>query len=166
MTISSTTKTADDEKLNGPDDYQIWRVRLKQNLMKFKVWGVVSGTDPKPGSAAQSPPATTTSPGSDQATETDALISASNATALQEWNVRNERALGLILESVSNAIALELDSHETAKDAFDAVVKKYEKTNIGSTAFSTLLELIDLRWTGATPFSDHISDFYTLNARL
>ncbi|KAF6747945.1 hypothetical protein DFP72DRAFT_821097, partial [Ephemerocybe angulata] len=150
MTSTSTSKPSEDEKLHGPDDYQIWRVRLKQNLMKYKVWGVVSGTDPKP--SPQSPPAVTvTSSEGDTSTAASAPITPSAAATLLEWNVRNERALGLILESVSNAIALELDSHDTAKAAYDAVVKKYEKTNVGSTAFSTLLELIDLRWNGTSP---------------
>ncbi|RXW14669.1 hypothetical protein EST38_g11187, partial [Candolleomyces aberdarensis] len=86
----------------------------------------------------------------------------------ESWDIRNQRALGIIIGHVNDAIALDLDiiPDLTAKSAYDTIVKRFEETNAGSTAFGTILELLDLKWDGDSDFTAHVGKFTQLTAKL
>ncbi|KAJ3522828.1 hypothetical protein NMY22_g11716 [Coprinellus aureogranulatus] len=182
----SYDSSSDCPKLTGPEVYQIWKVRIRGKLQIAKVWGVIDGTDPRPvvpliTVSVQSATPTlspSTSPSADpdespqQAPRTESVAQTPDPIAsekLREWHIRDARALGLITANVSDALAIELDDipSQTAKTAYEHIIKKFEKTNAGATAFGTLLDLLDLRWGGASDtFEQHTGNFTKLSTKL
>ncbi|KIJ46992.1 hypothetical protein M422DRAFT_121622, partial [Sphaerobolus stellatus SS14] len=54
----------------------------------------------------------------------------------------------------------------TAQSLFNAIVKIFEKTNIGVTAFYTFISMMNIQWDGELPISKHISAISAANVRL
>ncbi|TEB36946.1 hypothetical protein FA13DRAFT_1622581, partial [Coprinellus micaceus] len=68
--------------LVGPENYQIWRIRIRAKLRTSKVWGIVDGSILRP---------------SPSVLETKAEA---------EWVANDQRALGIIISHVSDSLAL------------------------------------------------------------
>ncbi|KAJ2911698.1 hypothetical protein MD484_g8716, partial [Candolleomyces efflorescens] len=151
--------------LSGPENYQIWKIRIKAKLQTNKVYGVVSGTEPRQPS---SPPVIYAPKDDNTTAESTQPQSSPSATDTESWDIKNQRAIGIIIGHVNDAIALELDAltDNTARQLYDYVVEKFEKTNAGSTAFGTILELLELKWDGTSDFADHIGKFTQLTSKL
>lgn len=78
--------------------------------------------------------------------------------------------MGLIEESISNAILLSLGTKSSSKELLDALTTRYNKTNVVSTAYSAFNTLISLCYTALPPssstMSNHISEFLSMSNRL
>lgn len=158
-----TGTVPEDCRLTGPETFQAWLVYLKGELMIEKVYGIISGTDPTP--TAVTTTILVADAGGTNTTPTP-VVTQPDPDKLREWHVRNDKALGLILKSISRSLQIEYGSATDAKVTHESLVSKFSKTNISSTAFSTFIELSDLRWDGTSSFEEFAGKFSTLNARL
>ncbi|KIJ10562.1 hypothetical protein PAXINDRAFT_39181, partial [Paxillus involutus ATCC 200175] len=92
--------------LTGPNNYEIWKVRISAKLHVEKVFGVVSGTDIKPA------PST--------------LITSSD---IREWQEHDEKAHGIIQIRISDSLLMKTRNEPSSKELFDALVKFHETPN-------------------------------------
>jgi gag-polypeptide of LTR copia-type len=148
--------------LEGPSNFTIWNIRIKGVLSKKQVLGVVTGTDPK--LTAPSSISTAAATGS---ASTSSSISKTGYS--DTWEARNEKALGLIQCYMSNSILLSIGTKEVAKELYDAIVRRYNETNVVTTAFHALGDLISLKYEGtpsAKTMSEHTAKFLASKNRL
>ncbi|KIK73567.1 hypothetical protein PAXRUDRAFT_178082, partial [Paxillus rubicundulus Ve08.2h10] len=94
--------------LIGPSNFQIWKHRIMVKLQREKVLGVALGID-------------------------TCLITSLSIPAeeVQKWMEWNERAHGIILDSISNAL-FKTEMHTTTKDLFDAFLSIHQALNLAS----------------------------------
>ncbi|KIJ52276.1 hypothetical protein M422DRAFT_133407, partial [Sphaerobolus stellatus SS14] len=125
--------------LTGPEEYQRWKLRIKSILNREKVGDTLLGniTLPAPG---------------DRGSDT--------------WEIRDAKAHGIITQYISDQLLLDLASETTAQGLFNAIVKIFEKTNIGVTTFYIFISMMNIQWDGELPISQHISAISAANARL
>ncbi|KAJ3527698.1 hypothetical protein NMY22_g9685 [Coprinellus aureogranulatus] len=167
--MSESSATHSCPVLEGPDNYQIWKIRIEAKLQTEKVYGVIDGTDPRP-EPSVSITTQTPSPGG----TVEATPSGSNQSIppdpkkILEWSIRDAKARGIIITYVNDEIALEIAALEdkSAKAAHNAIVAKYETTNAGSTAFASFLELLELKWDGASSYATHTGRFLAISSKL
>jgi len=127
-------------QLNGPANFQMWKVRVAARLRRNKVYGHVTGTTRKD----------TSTPPKDS----------------DSWEVLDEKAHGIIIDTLDDNTALQVADLTTSKQVYDRIVKIYEGTNTNSTAFYTWVEIMDLKWDGTSPISDHIANIRACERRL
>lgn len=143
-------------RLEGPANFPLWKLRAMAKLQAEKVWGVVSGDDPEPPSAAgpgatiYHAPTATLPPG----------------TTADTWKIRNQKAHGTLMDTLSDNVALDFADAIHAKELWDAIITRFEKTNIGSRAFYTYVALMQTKWDGSRDIAEHISKICTLNCTL
>ncbi|KAJ3532570.1 hypothetical protein NMY22_g7692 [Coprinellus aureogranulatus] len=138
--------------LVGPENYQIWRIRIEAKLQMEKSSITTSG----------------------DAGEAASGLSVLTSTAfpddkeLREWNIANAKARGIIVNYVSDEIAIEVhgQASQDTKAIFNYIVAKFESTNAGSTAFGAFLELIELKWDESADFASHTGKFLAITAKL
>ncbi|KIJ14662.1 hypothetical protein PAXINDRAFT_12492 [Paxillus involutus ATCC 200175] len=87
-----------EEILTGPNNYEIWKVRISAKLRVEKVFGVVSGTDIKPA------PST--------------LITSSD---IREWQERDEKAHGIIQIRISDSLLMKTRNEPSSKELLHGV---------------------------------------------
>lgn len=145
-------------KLHGPEDYQIWKIRLQGRCLKRGVWDTfkLNGTDVEP-------PAIITNPPSTQSATAGSTVS--NAEAVAEWRSRNQRATAILWETLSDTLIFEICNYPKAADAYSKIIEKFEKTNVAATSFSTLLTLIKTSWDGTSDFGEHVAKFSKIKAK-
>ena len=131
MSPSDTVRT--EEILTGPNNYEIWKVRISAKLRAEKVFSVVSGTDVKP------VPST--------------LVTASN---ILEWQHCDEKAHGIIQLHISDALLMKTHKETNSKALFDALVSLHEAPDISS-SFYLFQQLFNSTWDGTSAISEHIS---------
>jgi Reverse transcriptase (RNA-dependent DNA polymerase)/Pol polyprotein, beta-barrel domain/gag-polypeptide of LTR copia-type/Integrase core domain/GAG-pre-integrase domain len=130
--------------LQGPENYQIWKLRIRAKLRREKVYGVADGSEPKLAIAA-----TSTAP-----------------LTGDSWELRDAKAHGIITEHICDRILLEVHSENTSKKLLDRITELHEKTNVGINAFYTYVELMNMRWDNASPLDTHIAAIRSANHRL
>jgi len=85
------------------------------------------------------------------------------------WEARDERATGIIQRYLSDNILLSIGNKNSAKELYDAIVKRYNETNTVTTAFHALSTLVSMKYDNAPSsksMSDHIAAFLSSNNRL
>ena len=127
-------------QLNGLANFQMWKVRVAARLRRNKVYGHVTGTTRKD----------TSTPPKDG----------------DSWEVMDEKAHGIIIDTLDDNTALQVADLTTSKQVYDRIIKIYEGTNTNSTAFYTWVEMMDLKWDGISPISDHIASVRAGERRL
>ena len=143
--------------LTRPNNYEIWKLRITVKLRREKVLGTVLGTDAKPGAL----PGSTTS-----ATKTTVTtIVAPDPEEVRKWTERDEKAHGIIQDHISDALLIKTQSHTTAKDLYDALVKLHEDAHLAS-AFHLYQQMLDSTWDGTSPIGDHIAGIRTIESWL
>ncbi|KAG1721386.1 uncharacterized protein EDB91DRAFT_1064415, partial [Suillus paluster] len=143
----STSDTSACPVLTGPNNFQIWKLRIYTKLCREKVLRVATGEEPKPSPAS----ALTTSASADDPVTT--------------WVLRDDKALGIIQGHISDALLLKTASQATSKGLLDKLIEIHNTSNIAS-AFYSFEQLFALRWDGASTIEDHISIFQNLETRL
>ncbi|KAF8575998.1 hypothetical protein K439DRAFT_1276365, partial [Ramaria rubella] len=146
--------------LTGPENFQLWMLRLPGALAKEKVLGVVTGTDLPPSLMT---PSTRTPP-----------QPVASQTAGDDWQTQDYKARGIIMDWVDDQLALPLESEglgplasgATAKKMYEKLVQIHRKVNISINMFYNFVELTSLRWDGNSSIEDHISRFSTINSKL
>ena len=139
---SSSDTVRTEETLTGPNNYEIWKVRISAKLRAEKVFGIVSGTDIKP--------------------VISTLVTASDIRA---WQERDEKAHGIIQLRISDALLMKTRQETSSKGLFDALVTLHETPNISS-AFYLFQQLFSSTWNGTSAISEHISTLRTVESRL
>ncbi|KAF8579273.1 hypothetical protein K439DRAFT_1620678 [Ramaria rubella] len=125
--------------LSGPKNFQLWMLRLPGALAKEKVLGVVTGTDlaPTTTTPTTSPPPQGTTTG--QSTQDD-------------WQTRDYKARGIIMDWIDDRLALHLESEglaplaptATSKKMYNKLVEIHCEVNVGINAFYNFVELVGL----------------------
>ncbi|KAG2740148.1 hypothetical protein P692DRAFT_20753932, partial [Suillus brevipes Sb2] len=105
-------------------NYPTWKIRIRK-LQREKDWGTVSGEDPDP-SALQASTTSPAAPGTASASTSTTIpstISSATSVPSDTWKIRNDKALGIIIEYVSNE-KLDLIADQTsAKAAWEKLEK-------------------------------------------
>ena len=140
MSPSDTVRT--EETLTGPNNYEIWKVRISAKLCAEKVFGVVSGTDIMP--------------------VVSTLVTASNVRA---WQEHDEKAHGIIQLRISDALLMKTHKETSSKGLFDTLVTLHETPNISS-AFYLFQQLFSSTWNGTSAISEHIAALRTVESHL
>ncbi|KIK74204.1 hypothetical protein PAXRUDRAFT_176421, partial [Paxillus rubicundulus Ve08.2h10] len=151
---TASTDTPTCPTLIGPSNFQIWKLQIMAKLWREKVLGVAMGTDTCPITSLSIPGTTTAAP-----------VPAITATAeeVQKWMERNERAHGIIQDSISDALLLKMEMHTTTKDLFNALLSIHQVSSLAS-AFFIFQQLFNSTWSGGSTISEHTVLLQTLGA--
>ncbi|KAA1478200.1 hypothetical protein DENSPDRAFT_921395, partial [Dentipellis sp. KUC8613] len=120
--------------LHSQDDFRLWQVRIKSKLGQEKVLAIVTGEE----------------------TASSALAAASvslyspSYVSSDTFATQNRKAHGIIVEYISDELAMEYAHIDSAKDLYDTLVKLFEKANAGVTGFYTFVDMMNARWDGAS----------------
>jgi transposase InsO family protein len=125
--------------LSGAKDFAIWKVRIFGLLRREKVLGYATGRIIRP------------------STTTPAPFIYGTATSTSTWDDLDEKAHGIIVEHLSDRLAIQVSSLATSKEVLDKIIHLHESTNVGVRAFLALVEMIGARWDGVSSVEDHIS---------
>ncbi|KIK73973.1 hypothetical protein PAXRUDRAFT_80405, partial [Paxillus rubicundulus Ve08.2h10] len=112
--------------LISPSNFQIWKLWIMAKLRREKVLGVALGTD---------------------TCLVTSLSIPATAEEAQKWMEWNERAHGIIQDSISDALLLKTEMHTTTKDLFDALLSIYQAPSLAS-AFYIFQQLFNSAWSG------------------
>src|SRR4030081_2660272 len=88
--------------LTGPNEFQVWKLRIIAKLRCKKGIHVVTGAELKP-----STPITTTT------------TATTSASSYDDWETQDEKALGIIQEYILNTLLLKTAACTTSKELFD-----------------------------------------------
>ena len=110
MSPSDTVRTK--EILTGPNNYEIWKVRILAKLWAEKVFAIVSGTDVKPVSST--------------------LVTASD---ILEWQHHDKKAHGIIQLCISDALLMKTCKETNSKALFDTLISLHEAPDISSSFY-------------------------------
>ncbi|KAG1719517.1 uncharacterized protein EDB91DRAFT_1065532, partial [Suillus paluster] len=138
----STSDTSACPVLTGPNNFQIWKLRIYAKLRCEKVLRVVTGEEPKPSPAS---------------TSTDNPVTA--------WVLHDNKALGIIQGHISDALLLKTASQVTSKGLLDKLIEIHNTSNVAS-AFYSFEQLFALCWDGTSAIEDHVSIFRNLETCL
>ncbi|KAF8573581.1 hypothetical protein K439DRAFT_1642880 [Ramaria rubella] len=138
--------------LSGPENFQLWMLRLPGALAKEKVLGVVTGVD--------LPPMTTTSTTSPPLQSTIA-----GQSTQDDWQTRDYKARGIIMDWIDDQLALRLESEglaplspmATSRKMYEKLVEIHREVNVGINTFYNFIELVGLRWDGISSIEEHVS---------
>ncbi|EIW64927.1 uncharacterized protein TRAVEDRAFT_111464, partial [Trametes versicolor FP-101664 SS1] len=96
--------------LTGVDNYQMWKIRILAKLRAVGAGRIVTGEETRPLTTTVYPPAHGT-------------------TTVEAWDLRAEKAHGILVEHISDAIALKFADCVDAQELYRAITKEYEQTN-------------------------------------
>ncbi|KIJ25211.1 hypothetical protein M422DRAFT_144497, partial [Sphaerobolus stellatus SS14] len=96
----------------------------------------------------------------------DTLLGQPVTTPPTLLEICDAKAHGIITQYISDQLLLDLASETTAQGLFDAIIKIFEKTNTGVTAFYTFISMMSIQWDGKSPIAQHISAISAANAHL
>ena len=85
------------------------------------------------------------------------------------WEAQDERATGIIQRYLSDNILLSIDTKDSAKQLYNAIVKRYNETNMVTTAFHALTTLVSMKYDSvpsSKSMSDHIATFLSSSNQL
>lgn len=137
-------------------------------MQREKDWGTVSGEDPDP-SALQASTTSPAAPGTASASTSTTIpstISSATSVPSDTWKIRNDKALGIIIEYVSNE-KLDLIADQTsAKAAWEKLEKVHQGTNPGLNAFFTLKGMMKRKFNDSLSMEEHIATFSADNRKL
>ncbi|KIK75287.1 hypothetical protein PAXRUDRAFT_786603 [Paxillus rubicundulus Ve08.2h10] len=98
-------------------------------LQREKVLGMALGTDTCPITSLSIPGTTTAVP---VPAISPTISSTATAEEVWKWMEWNERAHGIIQDSISDALLLKMEMHTTTKDLFDALLSIHRASSLAS----------------------------------
>jgi hypothetical protein len=116
----------------------MWKIRIFAKLRREKVLAYATGQTPQP---------TTTTP-------TPQIYT--SVTSTTTWEEGDEKVHGLIIEHISDRIALQVAHLPTSKELLDEVICLHESMNVSVQAFFALVEVVGAQWDGVLDIQDHI----------
>src|SRR5215469_590309 len=109
--------------LTGPENFSHWKLRIPGILGREKVLGVVTGTDPMPETPTEPAPSVVT--GTDGTAQVIPAKSDEKATLLlNAWRERDQKAQGVIMDTISDQIGFRLEEENLAPLAENTTSKK------------------------------------------
>ena len=83
------------------------------------------------------------------------------------WELKDQRARGILIEHLNDRPVLELQGLTTAKEMYDKIVDIHQNTNIGVNAFYTFAGMLNLKWDGDhSTLDNHIAAIKSGDAKL
>jgi len=83
------------------------------------------------------------------------------------WELKDQRARGILIEHLNDRLVLELQGLTTAKEMYDKIVDIHQNTNIGVNAFYTFAGMLNLKWDGdQSTLDNHIAAIKSGDAKL
>ncbi|GAA5892810.1 uncharacterized protein JCM6883_007482 [Sporobolomyces salmoneus] len=145
-----TSKSAALPKLGSSITYSNWAFTLKLYFISEGLWGIVSGTEPRPlPTPAVVVPSTEAGGGSTTVSEED-------HSKVQSWDKRNATAFMTITVAITQSQMVHVVSKDLAKEAWDALEKVHRKE--GQAALYTLLtRLVTARFKDGDNLEEHVS---------
>ncbi|KIY45118.1 hypothetical protein FISHEDRAFT_29274, partial [Fistulina hepatica ATCC 64428] len=128
--------------LTGENNFTIWKIRIRAKLASAKVAGIAYGTDTRDSITAAVAAAT--------AASISAAGSSSTIQPTDSWDIRDQKAHGIIVEHLSDSLVMALVAdNQSAKELMDAV-------------------MMGMRWDGVPGESlmDHITRIRSLGSQL
>ncbi|KAJ7314677.1 hypothetical protein DFH08DRAFT_1041321 [Mycena albidolilacea] len=122
--------------LDGPKTFQIWNIRIVGKLHREQVADTLKG---KP-TAAQVP-----------------LPGDATGTHLDTWDVRDGKAHGIIIDHISDCLALKCAHLDAAEQLYNELVRIHQAANLGVNAFYVFSGLMKLTWDGTSSVDEHIA---------
>ncbi|KAG2046521.1 hypothetical protein BDR06DRAFT_899110 [Suillus hirtellus] len=98
-------------------NYPTWKIRIRGKLQWEKVWGTVSGEDPDPSAL----------PAAGIISATPSSISTTSAFP-DTWKIHNDKALGIIIEYVSNKKLNLITDETSAKGPWEKLEREHIAT--------------------------------------
>ncbi|KAJ7439690.1 hypothetical protein B0H11DRAFT_1751732, partial [Mycena galericulata] len=132
---SSTSDTVTCPVLDGPKTFPIWNIRILGKLRREKVADTLKGK-----------PAATQVP----------LPGDATGTYLDSWEIRDAKAHGIIIDHISDRLALKVGDLPTAEQLYNKLVHLHQGANVGVNAFYVFSGLMKLKWDGSSSVDDHI----------
>ncbi|KAJ7918867.1 hypothetical protein B0H13DRAFT_1573629, partial [Mycena leptocephala] len=133
--MSSNTDSVTCPVLDGPKTFPIWHIRILGKLRREKVADTLNG---KP-TATQVP-----------------LPGNATGTHLDTWEIRDAKAHGIIVDHISDRLALKVAQLPTTAELYTKLVQIHQGANIGVNAFYVFSGMMKLQWDGASSIEDHI----------
>ncbi|KAJ7499310.1 hypothetical protein FB451DRAFT_1347585 [Mycena latifolia] len=133
--MSSQSDTVTCPVLDGPKTFQIWNIRIVGKLRREKVADTLKG---KP-TALQVP-----------------LPGDATGTHLDTWEIRDAKAHGIIIDHISDRLALKVGHLDSAQELYNELVRIHQASNMGVNAFYVFSSLMKLTWDGTSSIEDHI----------
>lgn len=133
--------------LTGVDNYQMWKIRILAKLRAVGAGRIVTGEETRP-------------------LTTTVYPQAHGTTTVEAWDLRAEKAHGILVEHISDAIALKFADCADVQELYRAITKEYEQTNTTVLAFYTWISLANTRWDGTSSIDDHIGRLLADHRRL
>jgi hypothetical protein len=126
----------------------MWKIRIFAKLRREKVLAYATGQTPQP---------TTTTP-------TPQIYT--SVTSTTTWEEGDEKVHGLIIEHISDRIALQVAHLPTSKELLDEVICLHESMNVSVQAFFALVEVVGAQWDGVLDIQDHIGRIWAASQTL
>ncbi|KAJ7767378.1 hypothetical protein DFH07DRAFT_736702, partial [Mycena maculata] len=133
--MASTKDSSICPVLDGPKTFQIWNIRIIGKLRREKVADTLKG---KP-TALQVP-----------------LPGEATGTYADTWEIRDNKAHGIIIDHISDRLALKVGHLDTAERLYNELVRIHQAANMGINAFYVFSGLMKLSWDGTSSIEDHI----------
>ncbi|KAJ7337378.1 hypothetical protein DFH08DRAFT_620446, partial [Mycena albidolilacea] len=121
--------------LNGPKTFQIWNIHIVGKLRRERVADTLKG---KP-TAAQVP-----------------LSGDATGTHLDTWEVQDGKAHSIIIDHISDHLALKCAHLDTVEQLYNELVRIHQAANLGVNAFYIFSGLMKLAWDGTSSVDEHI----------
>jgi hypothetical protein len=99
--------------LTGPNNYQIWKIRISIELHKQKVLGMVTGVYACPTGGKPT------------------------SKEVRKWQEHDEKAHSIIQKYISDTILLKTQQHTESKVLFEAIIKLFKSLNLPSASICT-----------------------------
>ncbi|KAH6908571.1 hypothetical protein BKA70DRAFT_1103528 [Coprinopsis sp. MPI-PUGE-AT-0042] len=149
----SSTKEDDENGcpvLRGPENFDLWLVRIRGELQERKCSSVIKFAKKKGKASVEDVADPDASPFA-----YDNLPTRAERLAAQE---REEKARGVLMRFISNRLAMDVGHLETAQEIYDKLVEIHQGSNVGLIGFHAYKKLSQMKWDGAyDTFDDHVS---------
>jgi hypothetical protein len=134
--------------LEGTQNFPIWKIRIIAYLRREKVVGYTLGTIPRP------------------TTTTIVPQIYAPATSEASWDEADAKAHGILIDHISDRLALKVSTLPTSKQVLDEIIRIHESTNAGVRAFFALVDLVGSHWDGQSSVEEHIGKIRTASGTL
>ncbi|PPQ86235.1 hypothetical protein CVT26_001832 [Gymnopilus dilepis] len=155
--------------LTGPENYQIWHIRILAKLRVEKVADVILDKVKEAAeraAAKESGGKGTTSTAKEPAKEEEPPT-ATGAQHRDNWATRDSKAHGILISHLSDRLSLQVAHLQTAYEVYCKILEIHQKTNVGIMAFYTFIQMINSKWDGdISSIQDHISAISAADAKL
>ncbi|PPQ83713.1 hypothetical protein CVT26_005513 [Gymnopilus dilepis] len=135
--------------LTGPENFQIWHIRILAKLRVEKVADVILAKGKEEDEGADDPDTTVV------------------PYYRESWATRDSKAHGILITHLSDRLSLQVANLPSALEVYNKILEIHQKTNVGVSAFYTFVGMMNLKWDGdISTIQDHIASISAADAKL